>query len=183
MINRLRYIYRRLLLKLIPARAYVLEIGVPPHELILKLREIIHTDKMYFLFPEKTDKPYSGKFYVNKFVAIKNNKNSSFQRQIKVSGYFYIIQNKIYVRIIMSNPFSILNIMIVCLLYIILLLFNVFPFESLWLNILFWLTPLVLTYAFTNISFQRLYRKEKWRFFKLLNGRRLTDKEIEALKI
>ena len=182
MINRLRYIYRRLLLKLIPARAYVLEVGVPPHELILKLRDIIHPDKMYFLSPSKTDKPYSGKFSVNRFVAIKNN-TGNFQRQIKVSGYFYIIQNRIYVRIIMSNPFSILNIIVLGVLYFLLLLFRVFPFESLWMNILLWSTPLMLTYAFTNISFQRLYRKEKWRFFKLLNGRRLTDKEIEALKI
>ncbi|MCX7743087.1 MAG: hypothetical protein N2167_00835 [Flavobacteriales bacterium] len=182
MINRLRYIYRRLLLKLIPARAYVLEVGVPPHELILKLREIIHPDKMYFLFPTKTDKPYSGKFSVNKFVAIKNN-TGNFQRPIKVSGYFYIIQNRIYVRIIMSNPFSILNIMVVGLFYSILLLFRVFPFESWWLNVLLWITPMVLTYIFTNVSFQRLYRKEKWRFFKLLNGRRLTDKEIQMIRI
>lgn len=182
MINRLRYIYRRLLLKLIPARSYVLEVGIPPHELILKLREIIHPDKMYFLSPAKTDKPYSGKFSVNKFVAIKNN-TGNIQRPIKVSGYFYIIKNRIYVRIIMSNPFSILNIMVVGLLYALLLLFRVFPFERWWMNILLWSVPLVLTYIFTNVSFQRLYRKEKWRFFKLLNGRRLTDKEIELLKI
>lgn len=182
MINRLRYIYRRLLLKLIPVRSYVLQVGVPPHELILKLKDIIHPDKMYFLFPTKTDKPYSGKFSVNRFVAIKNNKGN-FQRQIKVSGYFYIIQNQIYVRIIISNPFSILNIIVLSLLYALLLLFRVFPFESWWMNVLLWLAPLILTYAFTNYSFQRLYRKEKWRFFKLLNGRRLTDQEIEQLRI
>lgn len=182
MIHRLRYMYRKLLLAFIPARSYVIEVGESPHEIIRKLQDIIQPHSFYFLFPAQSEKPYSGKFSVNRFVAIKNNA-ANFQRQIKVSGYFYIIQDRIYVRLILSNPFSLINLLVLGCLYFLFLIFRLAPFESIILNILLWLLPVLLTYLFTNFTFQRIYKKEKLRFFKLFNGKRLTDKQIDMLHI
>lgn len=179
MINWLRYKYRKFLLFWIPVRSYVLELNLPPQEIISKLQDVIQPDKMYFLFPSKTDKPYTGKFMVNQFVAIKRNGKFSFKSPIKVRGIFYLLPNqKMYVRLILSNPFSMFNILFLFITYCCLFGFRVYPFSSIWLNILAWLFPLFLTYMFTNISFQSTYKHEKLRFFKLFKGRRLNNKQI-----
>ncbi|MBE2247495.1 MAG: hypothetical protein IAE67_09575 [Candidatus Competibacteraceae bacterium] len=182
MIHRLRHMYRKLLLSFIPARSYVIEVGEAPHEIIRKLQDIIQPHPFYFLFPARSQKPYSGKFSVNRFVAIKNNAGN-FQRQIKVSGYFYIINNRIYVRIILSNPFSLINMVVLGFLYFLFLIFRVAPFDQFLLNALLWVLPVIITYLITNFTFQGIYKKEKLRFFKIFNGKRLTDKQIEALHI
>lgn len=179
MINWLRYKYRKFLLFWIPVRSYVLELDEPAHQIIRKLQTVIQPDKMYFIFPEKTDKPYSGKFMVNQFVAIKRNGKFSFKSPIKARGIFYLHQNqKIYIRLILSNPFSMFNILLLFITYCCLFGFKVYPFDAIWLNILAWLFPLFLTYLFTNISFQSTYKKEKLRFFKLFKGTLLNNKQI-----
>lgn len=182
MLLRLRHKYRRILLRLLPARSYVLEIQATPVELIQRLSSIINPDRMYFFFPSRHEKPYSGRFGTNRFVAIRNNPGN-WQRQIKVRGFFYLIGEKIYVRLILSNPFSIVNLLVLGILYFLFLIFWVAPFQQFWLNLLIWLLPVIITYLVTNISFQLVYRKEKQRFFKLFKGRRLGDKEVKALGI
>jgi len=182
MVNRLRLKYRRLLLKLLPARSYVLEIQASPVEVIQRLSSVIHPDRMYFFMPQKSDKPYSGKFGTNRFVAIRNNAGN-WQRQIKVRGNFYLLGDKIYVRLILSNPFSIINLLVLGIFYFLFLVFRVAPFASFWLNALLWLSPVILTYLVTNISFQLIYKSEKMRFFKLFRGRKLGDKETRKLGI
>lgn len=182
MINKLRLKYRKLLLKFIPARSYVLEIKASPAEIVQRLSSIIQPDKLYFFIPASSDKPYSGKFGTNKFVAIKNNAGK-YQRQIKVRGFFYIIGEKIFIRLILSNPFSVINLIVLGIFYLIFLILDVTPFSSFWLNLLLWITPVILTYLITNISFQLIYKKEKQRFFKLFNGRRLSEKEIRKMGI
>jgi cytochrome c-type biogenesis protein CcmH/NrfF len=67
--------------------------------------------------------------------------------------------------------------------YFLFMIFYVTPFAGFWMNVLLWLSPVILTYLITNISFQLIYRKEKLRFFKLFNGRKLGDKEIRNLGI
>lgn len=178
----LRHKYRKFILFFLPVRSYVLECKISEKELIERLHEIINVDKMYFLFPTSTEKPYSGKFGINKFIAIKSNKTTS-QRQIKARGDFYILNQKIYLRLILSNPFSIMNIIVIGVLYFSMLIFSVWLFDFWLWNILIWLIPIFITYVFTNLSFQSSYRKEKQRFFKLTNSRRLSDKEIDKMGI
>jgi hypothetical protein len=178
MIHRLRHIYRKALLKFIPARSYVLEVNLSQQEIIQRLHSLIHAYPFYFLFQPPTDKPYSGKMMINKFIAIRNH-TGSFQRPIKVTGYFHIIQDKVFVRIILSNPFSLFNITILGVLYLLFIIFQVAPFEFWVYNVLLYLFPLLIAYLITNFSFQSIYKQEKLRFLKLFNGRRLTDKELE----
>ncbi len=182
MILYLRHKYRKLLLFFIPARSYVLECQIPQVEVIKRLQDIVQADRLYFIFPSKTDKPYSGKFGMNKFVAIKSSKKT-FQRQIKVRGNFYLMDGKIFVRLILSNPFSIINFIVLGALYFSLLIFRVWIFDWWLWNLLLYTVPVIITYFFTNLSFQAVYRKEKQRFFKLFNSRRLSDKELERLGV
>lgn len=182
MLLRLRYLYRRLLLAFLPARAYVLRSGISATQIRANLLEIIYPDKWYFLLPGPSNKPYNGKFGLNSFVAIKNG-NSRFQRPIKVKGQFFIYQDQIFVKVVMSNPFSIVNISLLALVYITLILFRVFPFPVWWANVLLYTVPLLVTYLLTNISFQATYKREKHRFFKIFKGTRLTDAEIRAFGI
>jgi hypothetical protein len=160
----------------------VLECQIPQHEVIERLQSLINPDRLYFIFPAKTDKRYSGSFGTNKFVAIKSSKKT-FQRQIKVRGNFYLVNNKIFVRLILSNPFSMVNFIVLGALYFALLIFRVWIFDWWLWNILVMLLPVLITYLFTNFSFQAVYRKEKQRFFKLFNSRRLSDKELEKLGV
>ncbi len=184
MINWLRYKYRKFLLFWIPVRSYVLELKSPPHVIISELQTVIQPNKMYFLFPSKTDKPYTGKFMVNQFVAIKQNGKFSFKSPIKVRGIFYLHPNReIYVRLILSNPFSMFNILFLFITYCCLFAFKVYPFDSFILNAIAWMFPLFITYLFTNISFQSTYKQEKLRFFKLFKGRRLNNKQIAEMGI
>jgi len=182
MILYLRHRYRKILLMFLPARSYVLECQIPQEEVITRLQSMINADRLYFIFPSKTDKPYSGKFGTNKFVAIKSSKKT-FQRQIKVRGNFYLLNNKIFVRLILSNPFSMINFIVLGALYFALLVFRVWIFDWWLWNILLMLVPILITYLFTNFSFQAIYRKEKQRFFKLFNSRRLSDKELAKLGV
>lgn len=182
MILYLRHRYRRILLFFIPVRSYVLECQIPQEQIIERLHELINPDKMYFFIPAKTEKPYSGKFGMNKFVAIKASKKT-FQRQIKVRGNFYLLDNKIFVRLILSNPFSIINFIVLGALYFTLLVFRVWIFDWWLWNILLMTVPVIITYLFTDFSFQAVYRKEKQRFFKLFNSRRLSDKELQKLGV
>lgn len=182
MILYFRHKYRRILLMFLPARSYVLECQIPQEEVIHRLQELINPDKLYFIFPAKTDKRYSGSFGTNKFVAIKSSRKT-FQRQIKVRGNFYLMNNKIFVRLILSNPFSMLNFIVLGALYFVLLLFRVWIFDWWLWNILLLTVPIIITYLLTNFSFQAVYRKEKQRFFKLFNSRRLSDRELAKLGV
>ncbi len=182
MILYLRHRYRKLLLFFLPARSYVLECQIPQVEVIERLQSLIQADKLYFIFPQKTEKAYSGKFGTNKFVAIKSSKKT-FQRQIKVRGNFYLMNEKIFVRLILSNPFSIINFIVLGALYFTLLLFQVWIFDWWLWNLLLYTVPIVITYLLTNFSFQAVYRKEKQRFFKLFNSRRLSDRELAKLGV
>lgn len=166
----------------LPARSYVLECQIPQEEVITRLHSLINPDKLYFFIPTKTDKPYSGKFGTNKFVAIKSSKKI-FQSQIKIRGNFYLMDNKIFVRMILSNPFSIINFIVLGALYFSLLIFRVWIFDWWLWNGLLMLVPILITYLLTNFSFQSVYRKEKQRFFKLFNSRRLSDKELAKLGV
>lgn len=182
MILYLRHRYRRILLLFLPARSYVLECQIPQEEVIVRLQTLINPDKLYFFIPAKTEKPYAGKFGINKFVAIKLNKKT-FQSPLKVRGNFYLLDNKIFVRLILSNPFSIINFIVLGALYFCLFIFRVWIFDWWLWNGLLMLVPILITYLFTNFSFQPVYRKEKQRFFKLFNSRRLSDKELEKLGV
>lgn len=165
-----------------PARSYVIEIQATPVEVIQRLSSIVNPDNLYFILPKQTDKPYSGKFGTNKFVAIKTNRGK-LQRQIKVRGFFYLIDQKIFIRLILSNPFSILNLLVLGVLYLTFLILGIAPFPAFWMNLALWLSPIFLSYLVTNFSFQMIYRKEKLRFFKLFKGRRLSEKEIKKMGI
>jgi hypothetical protein len=182
MILYLRHRYRKLLLFFLPARSYVLECQIPQEQVIERLQSLVQPDKLYFIFPAKTEKPYSGKFGTNRFVAIKSSKKT-FQRQIKVRGNFYLMNGKIFVRLILSNPFSIINFIVLGALYFSLLIFQVWIFDWWLWNLLLMTVPIIITYLFTNFSFQAVYRKEKQRFFKLFNSRRLSDRELEKLGV
>jgi len=160
----------------------VLECQIPQEEVIERLQSLVQSDRLYFIFPAKTEKPYSGKFGTNKFVAIKSNKKT-FQRQIKVRGNFYLVNGKIFVRLILSNPFSIINFIVLGALYFSLLVFRVWIFDWWLWNLLLYTVPVIITYFFTNLSFQAVYRKEKQRLFKLFNSRRLSDKELAKLGV
>lgn len=181
MILRFRYLYRRILLAFIPARAYVLKPGIESHEIKVRLAELIQSDKLYFLYGANPTKLYNGKFGSNFFVAIKNNP-SGIQRPIKVRGQFFFQNQEMYVKITMSNPFSLINIGALALLYFVLLvLFKVYPLSPWYWNAVFYLVPLAATYILTNISFQRTYRIEKSRFFKLFEARRVSDAETRRI--
>jgi hypothetical protein len=179
-IHRLRYRYRKLLLAFIPARAYFIETNIPPHEIDSKVNEMINQDRLYFLFPSRSQKPYTGRLGVNSFIAIRNSRHG-WQRQIKLKANFFSRGEKVYLRLIMSNPFSIVNLSVLGVLYTLFLLFAVWPFESLTANIAVWAMPVILTYMITNFSFQAIYKREKLLWFKLFKGRRLTEMEVKKL--
>ncbi len=177
MIDKIRFIYRKFILFWIPVRTYVLHSPLSDEEIVRKLHELIEPHRLYFIFGGSNKKVYSGRFQENSFVAIKNHPKSR-HRQIKVIGSFFRVDGKTYVRLILSNPFSFLNIAILTLMYLIMLIFRFFPFQGYLLNGLLYLSPLILAYLTTNFSFQAVYRKEKVRFFRLFRGRRLSDEEI-----
>ncbi len=181
--DRIRYRYRKFLLWFIPVRVYVLHTPLDPDEISKRLTRIIKVYRWYFLWaPDAGDKKYSGRFEPNAFTAIKTNPYGV-NRSIKIIGNFFMVDEKIYVRLILSNPFGILNITLLGIIYLLLLLFRVAPFQSLLANMGLYLLPLLLVYFATNISFQRIYKKEKVNFFKLFKGRRLKDDEITRLGI
>ena len=166
----------------IPVRVYVLNTPLAPQEISQKLFSAIFPFRLYFMFGTKTEKPYSGKFSNGGFTAIKNNPASR-HRPLKVIGNFYTRNGKIYIRLIFSNPFSIVNIALLGLLYLIMLMYRFKPFPGILFNLLFYMMPALLTYLLTNFSFQRIYKKEKAFFFHLFKARRLKDDEIDRLGI
>lgn len=180
--DKIRYKYRKFLLLWIPVRVYVLNTPLDPREISNRLVSAIFPFRLYFLMGTKTDRPYSGKFSNGGFTAVKNNPGSR-HRPLKVIGNFYTRNGKIYIRLIFSNPFSIVNIMLLGLLYLIMLMIGFKPFPGILLNLLFYLMPALLTYLLTNFSFQRMYKKEKVFFFHLFKARRLKDDEIDRLGI
>lgn len=182
--DRIRYRYRKLILWFIPVRVYVLHSPLEPEEIADRLSNVISAFRWYFIFPpsKASGKKYSGKFEPNSFTAIKTNPNGV-NRGIKVIGNFFLREDKIYVRLIMSNPFGIINLALLFAIYFLALLFRFAPFQSWILNILLYMLPIVMVYFTTNYSFQRIYKKEKLYFFKLFKGRRLSDDEITRLKI
>lgn len=166
----------------IPVRVYVLNTPMEPREISGRLLSAIFPFRLYFLFSPPTDRPYTGKFSDGGFTAIKNNPGSR-HRPLKVLGNFYTRNGKIYIRLIFSNPFSIVNIVLLGLLYLVLLAFRFKPFPGILLNVLFYAVPALFTYLLTNFSFQRIYRREKVFFFHLFKARRLKDDEIDRLGI
>lgn len=180
--DKIRYRYRKFLLLWIPVRVYVLNTPMEPREISGRLLSAIFPFRLYFLFSPPTDRPYTGKFSDGGFTAIKNNPGSR-HRPLKVLGNFYTRNGKIYIRLIFSNPFSIVNIVLLGLLYLVLLAFRFKPFPGILLNVLFYAVPALFTYLLTNFSFQRIYRREKVFFFHLFKARRLKDDEIDRLGI
>lgn len=180
--DKIRYRYRKFLLLWIPVRVYVLNTPLEPREVSQRLFSAIFPFRLYFLFSAPTDKPYTGKFSDGGFTAIKNNPGSR-HRPLKVLGNFYTRNGKIYIRLIFSNPFSIVNIVLLGLLYLVMLAFRFKPFPGILFNLLFYLVPALFTYLLTNFSFQRIYKKEKVFFFHLFKARRLKDDEIDRLGI
>jgi len=180
--DKIRYRYRKFLLLWIPVRVYVLDTSLLPQEIPSRLMSTIFPFRLYFLFGGTTEKPYSGKFSNGGFTAIKNNKGSK-HRPLKVIGDFYTRNEKIYIRLIFSNPFSILNIFLLGTLYLFMLMMHFKPFPGILLNFLLYLVPALVTYLLTNFSFQRIYKKEKVFFFHLFKARRLKDDEIDRLGI
>jgi hypothetical protein len=180
--DKIRYRYRKFILLWIPVRVYVLQTTLSAHEIRQKLFAAIHPFRLYFLFSPATDKPYTGKFGMSGFTAVKNNPGSR-HRPLKILGTFYSVDGKIYLRLIFSNPFSIVNIALLGLLYLVLLAFRFKPFPGITANLVFYLIPALFTYLLTNFSFQRIYKKEKAFFFHLFKARRLKDDEIERLGI
>ncbi len=180
--DKIRYRYRKFILLWIPVRVYVLQTPLSAAEIRQKLFSAIHPFRLYFLFSPATEKPYSGKFGLSGFTAIKNNAGSK-HRPLKILGTFYSLNGKIYLRLIFSNPFSIVNIALLGLLYLVMLAFRFKPFPGLIANLIFYVIPALFTYLLTNFSFQRIYKKEKAYFFHLFKARRLKDDEIERLGI
>lgn len=183
--DRIRYRYRKFLLWFIPVRVYVLHTPLKPDDISKRLTQIIMPYQWYFVTapPKSSGKKYSGKFEPNAFTAIKTNPYGV-NRGIKIIGNFFMKEDdKIYVRLIMSNPFGIVNIALLVLIYLICLLFQFAPFSSFIANVGLYFIPILLVYFTTNYSFQRIYKKEKLYFFKLFKGRRLTDLEITKLGI
>lgn len=180
--HKIRYLYRKFILLWIPVRVYVLQSSLSVQEIRQKLFSAIHPFRLYFLFSPNTDKPYTGSFGTGGFTAVKNNPGSM-HRPLKVLGTFYSLDGKIYLRLIFSNPFSIINIALLGFLYLVLLAFRFKPFSAITANLLFYMVPALYTYLLTNFSFQRAYKKEKAFFFHLFKARRLKDDEIERLGI
>lgn len=180
--DKIRYRYRKFILLWIPVRVYVLNTPLTHTEIPRKIFSAIFPYRLYFLKGGNTDKPYSGRYTATGFTAIKNN-NGSVHRPLKVIGSFYEREGKTYIRLIFSNPFSILNITLLGLLYVVALMFRFKPFPGIIYNALAYISPALLTYLLTNFSFQRIYKKEKAFFFHLFKARRLKDDEIERLGI
>lgn len=147
-----------------------------------KLSGVIFPFRLYYLFSPRTALAYTGRFEPDGFVAIRNAPNP-LGRSLKVIGRFYVVEQKIYVRLIFSNPFSLSNLFIVGLFYGLLYIMRIRFFESLAANLLLYALPLLLGYLATNLSFQRIYKREKIFFFRLFEGRRLKEDEIAALGI
>lgn len=181
-IDRLRYYYRKFILLWMPVRVYVLHTPLSPGDIVRKLSEVIFPFRLYYLFSPVTQLPYTGRFEADGFVAVKNSPGK-YIRSLKVIGKFYVVNRKIYVRLIFSNPFSLINISIVFLFYVIIYFLRIRFFPSFWTNALVYSIPLVLTYLATNLSFQNIYKKEKIFFFRLFEGRRLKEDEINILGI
>lgn len=163
-------------------RVYVLHTPLPPGEIVRKLSGVIFPFRLYYLFSPRTALPYTGRFEPDGFVAIRNAPNP-LGRSLKVIGRFYVVEQKIYVRLIFSNPFSLSNLFIVGLFYGLLYIMRIRFFESFAANLLLYALPLLLGYLATNLSFQRIYKREKIFFFRLFEGRRLKEDEIAALGI
>ncbi len=180
--DKIRYRYRKFLLLWIPVRVYVIQTSLPAGDLRHKLLSVMDIFRLYFLYSPPTEKPYTGKFTLTGFTAVKNNPDS-LHRPLKILGSFYSLNGHIYLRLIFSNPFSLINIALLGLLYLILIVFRFKPFPGILLNALFYMVPALFTYLLTNFSFQRIYKKEKAFFFHLFKSRRLKDDEIERLGI
>lgn len=181
-IDRIRYFYRKFILLWIPVRVYVLHTPLPPGEIVRKLTAVIFPFRLYYLFSPRTTLPYTGRFEPDGFVAIRNAPNP-LGRSLKIIGKFYVVEQRIYVRLIFSNPFSLSNLFILGLFYSLLYVLRIKFFESYMANLALYALPLLLGYLATNLSFQRIYRREKVFFFRLFEGRRLKEDEIATLGI
>lgn len=182
LIDRVRYFYRKFILLWIPVRVYVLHTPLPPGEIVRKLTAVIFPFRLYYLFSPRTSLPYTGRFEADGFVAVRNASNP-LGRSLKVIGKFYVVEQKIYVRLIFSNPFSLSNFFILALFYGLLYLMRIRFFESYGANLVLYAVPILLGYMATNLSFQRIYKREKVFFFRLFEGRRLKEDEITTLGI
>lgn len=181
-IDRLRYYYRKFILLWIPVRVYVLHTPLKPNEITRRLSNTILPFRLYYLFSPSTPLPYTGRFEPDGFVAICN-APGRFTRSLKVIGKFYVMDQKIYVRLIFSNPLSLTNFFILGCFYVVLYMFRIPFFKSFLANVLVYSVPLALGYLATNLSFQKVYRREKIFFFRLFEGRRLKEDEIAILGI
>lgn len=180
--DRIRYRYRKFILMWIPVRVYVIQTPLTVAEAAETVASIMKQFRWYFLYAGDHSYRYSGKFDESSFTAIKNN-TTGIHRQIKVIGNFYLINNKLYLRLILSNPFSVVNIIVLFVLYFFMFMFKVTPFASYWANVLLYLSPILITYLATNFSFQSVYKDEKIFLFKLLKARRLKDDEISRIGV
>ena len=173
-VHSLRFWYRRAWLRLLPFRSYVLQSTLGVIELKLVLLRIVQSDSLYFMRSGFEEFAYSGRHRSSSLVAVRNAKKP-WQRRIKIRMQWQENpEGGSLIRLQMSNPFSPFNVFYLGILYGLYWWLYPQPFSNPWLNVLIWLLPMLLMYAFTNASFQLIYRAEKSELFRLLKARRLV---------
>jgi len=173
-VHALRFWYRRLWLRLLPFRFYVLQSPLGIYELELALRRIVQPDALYFMRSGLEAFSYSGRYRSSSLVAVRTAKKP-WQRRIKIRIQWQENpKGGSLIRVQMSNPFSPFNVFYLGVVYGLYWWIYPQPFSNPWLNVLVWLFPLLLMYAFTNFSFQLIYRAEKSKLFRYLKATRLV---------
>jgi hypothetical protein len=173
-VHALRFWYRRAWLRLLPFRSYVLKSDLNTDQLRLELSRVVQPDPLYFMRSGSPDFPYSGRFRANSLVAVRN-AQKPWQRRIKIRIQWQPkpqAEKGSIVRLQMSNPFSPFNVFYLGIVYGLYWWIYPQPFLNPWLNVLVWLLPIILMYAFTNASFQWIYRSEKAKVFRYLKAQR-----------
>ena len=173
-VHAFRFWYRRAWLRLLPFRSYVLQSTFGVLELKMALHRMVQPDSLYFMRSGIEEFAYSGRYRSSSLVAVRNAKKP-WQRRIKIRIQWQENPNGgSLIRLQMSNPFSPFNVFYLGIVYGLYWWIYPQPFSSPWLNVLVWLFPLVLMYAFTNASFQLIYRAEKSKLFRHLKAQRMV---------
>jgi hypothetical protein len=140
----------------------------------MALHRMVQPDSLYFMRSGIEEFAYSGRYRSSSLVAVRNAKKP-WQRRIKIRIQWQENPNGgSLIRLQMSNPFSPFNVFYLGIVYGLYWWIYPQPFSSPWLNVLVWLFPLVLMYAFTNASFQLIYRAEKSKLFRHLKAQRMV---------
>lgn len=179
-VHQLRYWYRKLVLLMIPVRAYIVSTPLRPEVVRQRLETAIYPDPLYFIRTINKEYAYSGRFDGPRFTAIRNGRRP-WQRRIKIRGKIILDNGQTYVSLIMSTPLSPFNFLFLGIFYIAYLFMYPQPFRSALANLALLLLPLLLGIMATNLSFRGIYRKEKLMLFKLLEGTRIPDSQAKDM--